>query len=512
MKQLPYPCKFLLPVLLSLLSACASTSFDIVQETSFAIPASDGTRLGRHTMEQARTRSERESAFFPLTSGGAALGARLRLIDAAEESIDLQYFLMKDDIVGALISAKLLKAADRGVRVRFLLDDIFSTVRDVDLFVLNQHENIEVRLFNPIARRGFKYLNFAWDFARANRRMHNKSFTVDGSVTIVGGRNLAAEYFSLNDKTEFFDIDVLASGPIAADVAASFDYFWNFRKAIGIHHLRDKPTPRQMQQARDAIANIMSSQGAAIYSEAINSEILPRFINDEVSDVIAEAELISENPQKLKLPVGDDSLRLITALGEFMQNADDEVLIISPYLIPTEEGMALFRSIRDRGTRIRLVTNSLASTNHVAVHAHYEGYRKDLLEMGAELYETRADAFHVSGLRDDERQRSTLHAKLIIIDRRYIFIGSLNMDPRSIAINTELGVMIDSPDLAAMLLDDIGGVFDQVVYRLELDPGGTLLWHGLDQGEAVAYGREPQASWWRRFSTNFFKLLPEGQL
>ncbi|MDJ0777142.1 MAG: phospholipase D family protein [Gammaproteobacteria bacterium] len=463
-------------------------------------------------MEQASARSDHGSAFFPLTGGSDSLGARLRMIDAAEESIDLQYFLMKDDIVGALISAKLLEAADRGVRVRFLLDDIFSSVKDVDLFVLNEHENIEVRLFNPIARQGFKLLNFAWDFARANRRMHNKSFTVDGSFTIVGGRNLAAEYFSLNDKTEFFDIDVLATGPIAAEVAASFDYFWNFPKALGIHHLRNKPSPGQMQKAREAIDNVFSSQGAAIYREAIDSQILLQLINNEVSDVVAEAELISENPLKLKLPVEDDSLRLIKAVGEYMLNAENEVLIITPYLIPTERGMALFDSILERGTRIRLVTNSLASTNQVAVHAHYEGYRQGLLAMGAELYETRADAFHSIGLGDSERQRSTLHAKMIIIDRRYVFIGSLNLDPRSVAINTELGIMIDSSELAEMLLTDIEGNFERVVYRLELDPDGVLLWHDMTREEVVGYSSEPQASWWRRFSTNFFKLLPEGQL
>ncbi|UCH41077.1 MAG: hypothetical protein JSU67_05185 [Gammaproteobacteria bacterium] len=329
-------------MLLSLLSACASTNFDVEQESSFAIPVSEGTRLGRHTMEQANSLSDRESAFFPLTDGSDALGARLRLIDAADESIDLQYFLMKDDIVGALISAKLLQAADRGVRVRFLLDDIFTSVKDVDLFVLNQHENIEVRLFNPIARRGLKYLNYAWNFTRANRRMHNKSFTVDGSFTIVGGRNLAAEYFSLRDDTEFFDIDVLAAGPIAAEVAANFDYFWNFRKALGIQHLRDKPSPRQMQNAREVIDNALSSQAAATYREAINSDILSQLVNDEISDVIAEAEIISENPQKLKLPVDDDSLRLIKVVGEFMVNAESEILIITPYLIPTDKGMAFF--------------------------------------------------------------------------------------------------------------------------------------------------------------------------
>jgi putative cardiolipin synthase len=447
-----------------------------------------------------------------LTDGSDSLGARLRLIDAAEKSIDLQYFLMKDDIVGSLISAKLLEAADRGVRVRFLLDDIFTTIKDVDLFVLNKHENIEVRLFNPIARRGFKYLNYAWNFSSVNRRMHNKSFTVDGSFTIVGGRNLATEYFSLNDDTEFFDIDILASGPIAARIAANFDHFWNFPKALGIRHLRDKPSSAQLQNARQAIDNALSSEGAAIYREAIDSKILLPLIDRDVSYFVAEAELISDHPEKLKRSVDDDSLRLIKAVGEFIRNAEDEVFIVTPYFIPTDKGMTFFQSILNKDIKLKLVTNSLASTNHVPVHAAYERYRKGMLAMGAEIYETRADAFQTTGSDNKSQQRSTLHTKLIIIDRRFVFIGSLNLDPRSVVINTEMGVMIDSPDLAALLVEDIQDGFDKEAYRLELDADGGLRWHGRNNGAAVEHTREPQASWWRRFSVNLYKILPEGQL
>lgn len=512
MKQLSGICKLLFAMLLSFLAACASTNFDVVQESSFAIPASENTRLGKHTSDWARSHSSSESAFFPLTQGSDSLGARLRMIDAAEKSIDLQYFLMKDDIVGALISAKLLEAADRGVRVRFLLDDIFTTIKDVDLFVLDEHENIEVRLFNPIARRGFKYLNYAWSFSSVNRRMHNKSLTVDGSFTIVGGRNLATEYFSLNDDTEFFDIDMLAWGPIADETASNFDYFWNFPKALGILHLRAKPSPIQLQNARQAIDDALSSKGAAIYREAIDSEILLQLVNREVSEIVAEAEFIAEHPQKLELPIDDDSLRLIKAVGEFMQNAESEIFLITPYFIPTDKGMTFFQSIMDKGIKVKLVTNSLASTNQVPVHAAYERYRKGMLAMGAEIYETRADAYQSMELKSNRQHRSTLHAKLIVIDRRYVFIGSLNLDPRSVVINTEMGIMIDSPDLAGMLVSDIEDGFDKEVYRLELDADGRLLWHGREHGAAVQHTREPQASWWRRFSVNIFKILPEGQL
>jgi putative cardiolipin synthase len=503
--------KFLLVMLLSLLSACASTDFDVVQESSFAIPASDHTTLGKIKTERGRSYSSGESAFYPLIGGGDSLGARLRLIDAAEESIDLQYFLMKDDIVGSLISSKLLEAADRGVRVRFLLDDVFTSIKDVDLFVLNEHENIEVRLFNPIARRGFKYLNYVWNFSSVNRRMHNKSFTVDGSFTIVGGRNLATEYFSLNDNTEFFDFDMLARGPIAGKVAASFDYFWNFSKALGIEHLRAKPSPSQLQNARQTIDSALSSEEAAIYREAIESEILLQLLNREVSVFVAESELITELPEKLELSVDDDSLSLIKVLGEFMKDAKSEIVMVTPYFVPTTKGMDFFQTILEKGVRVRLVTNSLASTNHVPVHAAYERYRKGMLAMGAEIYETRADAFpaRVNG---KKQQQSTLHTKLIVIDRRYVFVGSLNLDPRSVVINTEIGIMIDSPELAAALMERLEDGLESKVYRLELDADRNLLWHGHYNGAAVELTRDPQASWWRHFSVNIFKILPEGQL
>lgn len=340
----------------------------------------------------------------------------------------------------------------------------------------------------------------------------NKSFTVDGSFTIVGGRNLAREYFSLNDDTEFFDFDILARGPIAGEVAASFDYFWNFPKALGIEHLRTKPSPLQLQNARQAIDNALSSEGAVVYREAIESRILLQFINREVSEFVAGAELIAELPEKLELSVDDDSLRLIKVLGEFMKDAKSEIFMVTPYFIPTAKGMDFFQTILDKGVKVRLVTNSLASTNHVPVHAAYERYRKGMLAMGAEIYETRADAFQELEPDAKSQQLSTLHTKLIVIDRRYVFVGSLNLDPRSVVINTEIGIMVDSPALATELLEDVEDGFDREVYRLELTADGSLLWHGHYKGAAVELTRDPQASWWRHFSVNIFKILPEGQL
>ena len=256
-------------VTLVMLAGCATVNFDVQRSQSTALQISDSTSLGKHTLAWQQEHGQNKSAFYPLTEGIDALGARLRLIDAAEESIDLQYFLMKDDIVGALFSDKLLDVADRGVRVRFLLDDIFTSIKDDDLFLIDAHENIEVRLFNPIARRGYRNLNYLGDFSRANRRMHNKSFTVDGSFTIVGGRNIAAEYYSLKDSSEFFDLDVLAMGAVVSDVAQSFDEFWNHHKSLPIEYLSDVPSKQELDEIQARISQLMHSEGLDVYQAAI---------------------------------------------------------------------------------------------------------------------------------------------------------------------------------------------------------------------------------------------------
>ncbi|MEH6469934.1 MAG: phospholipase D family protein [Halopseudomonas sp.] len=491
------------------LSGCATTDFNVEKAESQAIAISQTTTLGQHTLAWHQQHGEHKSAFYPLKSGIDALGARLRLIEAAEQSIDLQYFLMKDDIVGSLVSAKLLEAADRGVRVRFLLDDIFTSVTDNDLYLLDAHQNIEVRLFNPIARRGFKGLNYLGDFSQANRRMHNKSFTVDGSLTIVGGRNIAAEYFNLKQDAKFFDLDMLVKGAVVKEVAESFDQFWNHSKALPIEYLNNPPSSKALEQVQNKIETVMQNAGTTVYQTAIDSQLLNDLIQQRIAEFIASAYVISESPNKVDYSLNDDSIRLIKQIAEFMLQAEDNIIIFTPYFIPTSQGMAFWQRVIDNGAQVSLVTNSLASTNHVPVHAAYEGYRKDLLAMGFNIYEARPDAAQIIKAAD---QTSTLHTKLIIIDNRYVFVGSLNLDPRSVIINTEMGILIDSSDLAESILDDRDSIFERVVYRLQLTADRDIQWHGSDSGKAVILDTEPQTSWWRRLTAKLYKILPEGQL
>ncbi|NRB36985.1 MAG: phospholipase D family protein [Pseudomonadales bacterium] len=497
-----------------LTTGCASTNFDVERTTSHALPISHTTTLGRDTLEWQETRQQNISAFFPLSNGSDALGARLKLIDAAEHSIDMQYFLMKDDTVGALFSAKLLEAAERGVRIRFLLDDIFTTVEDADLHLLNQHDNIEVRLFNPISRRGFKKINYLGDFNQANRRMHNKSFTVDGCFSIVGGRNLAAEYFNLKANNKFFDLDILAKGPIAKEVADNFDDYWNYTRALPIEYTSKIPDDKTLKARQQRLNTIMQSRGAEAYQAAIDSPLLQQLINAQIKDFEAEARVISERPEKLDLSTGDDSIRLVHDLGQIMLQAKQEVVIFTPYFIPTASGMDFLASVMDNGVQLKVLTNSLASTNHVPVHSAYDSYRKDLLTMGIELYEARPDAFAIFDSTADKSTAhiSTLHTKLIVIDKRLVFIGSLNMDPRSVIINTEMGILIDSPPLAAALLTDKQQQFEQMVYRLSLNEKNNIQWQSQEGNQLTIETKDPQTSWWRRFTSGFYKILPEGQL
>ena len=498
-------------LLLALLSSCATLPEDYPKEVSFAVPASAETPLGISAMAWVSSNDGR-SGFFPLQSGSDALAARLRMIERAEVSLDAQYFLMKSDIAGHVFSQELLLAADRGVRVRFLLDDIFTKVNDEELFILDAHENIEVRLYNPIAKRGFFLFNFLGDFKRANRRMHNKSFTADNQLTIVGGRNIAAEYFDLNIDTEFEDFDVLGVGKVATDVSATFDLFWNSRRSLPLEALDVEFTRVQLDKVRQQMKEDFDAAYASAFAEAMDNQIIRELIDSKDQLSPAEWEVLTDDPQKLKTRVAEEQRQLVNRLAELIVESEDEVIVITPYLVPLKSGIEFWRGIVNQGTRVVMLTNSLASTNHIPVHSGYAEYRKPLLEAGVELYEARADAVKQSADRPGAPDNKTLHTKLIIIDRQQVFAGSLNLDPRSIDLNAELGVNILSRDLGQELADEFFDSLDETAYRVTLNERGKLQWQSTSNGVEVIENSEPSSSRWRRFKAWFFKIVPDSQL
>ena len=497
-------------ILGSALSACSTVPFDYPKSASTTYTDTLDTAFGE-SLQEWTDEHPGLSGFYPLNNGMDALGARLRIIEAAERSIDAQYFLMKDDSAGEVIAGALLDAADRDVRVRFLLDDVFTTVDDDILALLNQHPNIELRLYNPISRRGIYYFNYAADFSRANRRMHSKSLTADNAITIVGGRNIADEYFQLRDDAEFLDFDVLALGPIAAEVSEQFDDFWNSDRALPMEALHIQFTEEDLHAEQAEIDEERAKGQNSIYSKAINTQYLMELIDGSGTLHPAPSRLLYDGAAKLENPIDESQMTVVAELANIIAEAQSVVFIITPYFIPTNSGLTFWQQVLDRGVALTVVTNSLASTNHVPVHAGYSRYRKQMLAMGAELYEARADA--VAPVLDDEIPVGlTLHTKLMVIDERYFFVGSLNMDPRSLRINAEMGLLIDAPVMARKFIREVEQDLAAQTYKLVLDEKNDLSWHATVNGENIVETKEPLTSRWRRFLAWIYRVLPESQL
>lgn len=496
-----------------LVSACASVPFDYPKSESYAAPPRDTTRLGE-TVARWKEIHPGDSGFYPLRGGMDALGARLHLIEQADQAIDAQYFLIKGDGAGRLFAGKLLRAADRGVQVRFLVDDIFTTGLDLEFSLLNAHPNVQIRLFNPLSRRGLRFFNFLIGFPRVNRRMHNKSFTVDNVVTIVGGRNIADEYFGMHSDVEFADFELLGFGPVAPMVSATFDLFWNSERAVPMEAFGRKVKAAELEALRRRLAKDVEQARDGVYAKAVNRRFIDDIVQEKTEPFVSPVAVVTDRPAKLENPIGNQYKDLVSELLRVLEDAATEVIIVTPYFVPREQGVALLREIRARGVRVIVVTNSLASTNHVAVHSGYTPYRRELLEAGVELYELRATPI-VAGrdVETDSSDRLALHAKAMIVDRKLLFVGSLNLDPRSIDINTEMGLFLEATEIATHFAERVEADLAAFTYRVVLDSSGRIEWRYEGEREAHTEAREPQAGFWRRLAAGFFKWLPiEGQL
>ena len=498
-------------VFTGLMAGCATVFFEQPKPYSTVITDTGDTVLGKYAAKLAR-QYPGKSGFYPLDQGMDALGVRLRLAERAEKSIDLQYFLMKNDTAGAVIAKALLKAADRGVRVRFLLDDVFTNVPDDSFLLINQHRNIDIRIFNPVSRRGLYALNYIGHFRQANRRMHNKSFTADNAISVVGGRNLADEYFQLKTDSVFVDFDVLAVGPIAADISKHFDEYWNHSRALPIEQFIQDKKKEDLETVRAEIAEELEGLYQTVYEQALDSQLLKDLIANRRPLFAAQARLIADSPDKLVNEVNPTHMRLAMDLREVILNAENEVIFISPYYVPGDGGVRLVRELVAKGVRVIILTNSLASNNHVPVHSAYARYRRDIITAGAELYEARANAARELSQDEDGPETLTLHSKAYLIDRKQLFVGSLNLDPRSIELNAEMGLLIDSEAMVSDMIQDMEQDLATLTYRVLVNDKGQLEWHCRIGGQKVIETKEPLTGWWLRFKAWLMKVAPESQL
>jgi putative cardiolipin synthase len=443
-----------------------------------------------------------------LPAGREALAARIALADLAERSLDLQYYIWHEDASGILMAEALWRAAERGVRVRLLLDDWGERPSDAWLARLDCHPAIEVRLFNRVSTSGPRALGMLFDFRRATRRMHNKAIVADNQAAIVGGRNIGNEYFEYEPVFEFGDLDVLAAGPVVASASQGFDAYWNSAQ-VGMLDVRT--------DCVEAFESDLDSPDIRTLRESLHAYRLEeQLVGGTWHWRHARLAALSDPPEKSD-PSDRDAMPgyLGAQLAEAMGEAEREVIIVSPYFVPRDAGVAQLLGLRRRGVRVLIVTNSLAATDVPAVHSGYARYRRALLEGGVEIYEVRAEPVR-PGDAPLERQmgasRSSLHAKLLMVDRRVAFVGSMNVDPRSIALNTENGMVIESEEIATAIARGLEQALPGSAYRLELDDG-AINWIGSVAGDEVRVTTEPGATRWLRLQARLLALLPlEGQL
>lgn len=486
-------------------TACSSVPFDYPKQESFQRASSQESPLAQ-LRQRWLVDSEKATAIYPLPGGADAFDARLDLAARAAATIDAQYFLIKPDRAGAAFTGALLRAADRGVRVRLLIDDVLTTVDDYQLSLLNAHPRVEVRLFNPVSRQGIGALNFLADFGRANRRMHNKSFTVDRQVSIVGGRNIADEYFEMNPEVDFLDYDVIAFGGLIEEIGDSFDQFWNSDLSVPMEAFNEQISADDLNDFRREADEWRRAHPQADKDHAVDQGVVAQLLNGEIRPWFAEARVISDHPAKLLNPISPDFQRVANTLGDLIDAAEEEVIVYSPYFIPFDGIDQYLIDTQARGVNVYIFTNSLAATNHVAAHPHYARYRKRLLEAGVTLFEISANGNVREG------GKTTLHAKAILVDSRWLFAGSLNVDPRSIDINTEMGIILDAPELSAHVAAAVARDVEYA-YRVELAPDGSVQWARGEGEDRVVLKKEPETSWWRRFQSGFYGVLPlEKQL
>ena len=435
---------------------------------------------------------------------------RLALADLAERSLDMQYYVWDGDATGRIIVDRVMKAADRGVRVRLLVDDPYYKASDPVKAALDAHPNVEIRLFNPATNRRWSRLDFIVDFRRFNRRMHNKLMVADNAAAIVGGRNIGDEYYGVNTIANFRDLDVLAVGPVVRDLSGVFDRYWNSASTVPIATIVERAYGAADLDA--ILARLRQEIAAADYPYPIDQhldELAAQGAELRDNLVWAHGRVIADDPEAVaRGKEADDVVEFIRAR---VAELKEELLAEAPYFVLPARAQATVKALHERNVRVRVLTNSLASNNQLAAHSGYAKTRRRLLENGMELYELRpdTDAFRSGWSLHSGRSRAALHTKAMVFDRKAVFIGSFNLDPRSAVINTEAGLYIESPELAKRLTAYMAtGVAPANSYRVLLDPNGKIVWQTVRDGQEVCSRDEPETGFRRRFAAGLLKLLP----
>ena len=450
-----------------------------------------------------------------------ALATRLSLIDKAEKRLDLQYYIWDNDKVGSLALHALIRAADRGVKIRLLIDDNNAKSTEGIFLALAQHPNIEVKLFNPYRFRKYRALDMILDLKRINRRMHNKSFIADHQVALIGGRNMTNQYYNVSDNYQFSDVDVMLLGTAVKDISHSFDEYWNHEYAYKVqevvkqsaHHLSYESLKRQLDEhyERVTVQNYLDLTS--------NSQAIDSLMSRDIQLDWVKAEVVKDSPDKIKSKAKKKE-HLNFQLIQHLEQPEKNVDLISAYFVPEKKGAKMLTDLAKDGVKVRVLTNSFKANDVAVVHAFYGKYRQNLLEHGVQLYEflpalnkndldkntedlAKKAKVSIKGL-----SRSSLHAKLMALDEKQVFIGSFNFDPRSAYLNTEIGVLLNSPPLARAVHTTMDENLSKYAYKLVLDANKKITWQRQTPQGPVIYTKEPRMKWWQRAGIKMLSWLP----
>lgn len=476
--------------------------------------------LSGHLLDMQQQDKVNLSGYYPIATGTNAFAARKVLVDTATKTIDIQYYIWHNDEAGRMMIYDLWQAAERGVLVRLLLDDFNSSPKlDELLLAFAKHPNVAVRLSNPFTYRRFRAISFFTEPIRINRRMHNKSMTFDGQLSIIGGRNIGNEYLNNTKHNNFSDMDVLLIGDVVSDVGASFEDYWSSGTSYDIETIA-KPTSKTLPElinqtllnSNDAINNQKKSLNT--YWHALkHSKIGKDLLNKQVPFRWATIEFLADDVDKLTNNA-DLDMHLVSLLQSRLGRPIKNLSIISSYFVPTKKGVRLLRRLAKSGVKVRILTNSYDATDVGAVHIGYGHWRHDLLDAGVHLYELKSTATNTNAdinklWRNKQTTTTSLHAKAFAVDNEKVFIGSYNIDPRSANFNTELGVIIHDERLAGQLHNalDSQKILNQA-YKVILTKQNTLEWHTLEHGKYTIHQNEPDMKLGHRAGVAILSLMP----
>jgi len=506
--------RFYIPILLTifLLSGCSSLPKDYPRTPSTAYKNHKATNIG-HIFGKESAKHPGESGFHLIPHGQEAFTSRIAMTEIAEKSLDLQYYLWHSDSTGVLLAHHVLNAADRGVKVRVLVDDIGLSGYDSVIASMDAHPNIQIRIFNPFAHRSLRILNFLHDFDRLNHRMHNKTFVMDNTVAIIGGRNIGDQYFAVSEESNFRDLDIAAAGPIVRQISNVYDYFWNGNWSMPIAALAGRTyTQEDLVKVKQIIRQKITTNHFPYALDKDVKTLRSRLVSIRDNFIWAKGKFVWDDPKVMSVSTDQQKDTMIKKLEKRVKSLKKHLYIESAYFVPRDSGIATLKQLNERGIKVRLLTNSLASNDVIASHAGYAGYRKKLIKSGVELYELRPDA---GGNNVTNKKllttsiKSGLHTKTMVFDDNAVFVGSFNLDPRSAAINTEGGLYVESPELAREVMSYMKeGVKPKNSYRVVLDTRGELAWITIIDGQRVIYYSEPETKFWDRFKSGFIQILP----